>query len=76
MKRYLLEQGIPEEQIMPETSSANTLENMKFSKALISDSSAKVAFSTTNYHVFRSGIFANQAGLKAEGMGSKTKWYF
>lgn len=76
MRRYLLERGIPEEQIMPETSSANTLENMKFSKALISDSSAKVAFSTTNYHVFRSGIFANQAGLKAEGMGSKTKWYF
>ena len=40
------------------------------------DREANVAFSTTNYHVFRSGIFAGQAGLKAEGMGSKTKWYF
>lgn len=76
MKRYLLEQGIPEEQIMPETKSTNTLENMKFSKELIGDNGAKVAFSTTNYHVFRSGIFSNQAKLKAEGMGSKTKWYF
>lgn len=76
MKRYLLEQGIPEEQIMPETKSTNTLENMKFSKELIADSNAKVVFSTTNYHVFRSGILSNQAGLKAEGMGSKTKWYF
>lgn len=76
MKRYLLEQGISEEQIMPETKSTNTLENMKFSKELIEDSNANVAFSTTNYHVFRSGIFSSQAGLKAEGMGSKTKWYF
>lgn len=76
MQRYLLEQGIPKEQIMPETKSTNTFENMKFSKELIADSDAKVAFSTTNYHVFRSGIFASQAGLNAEGMGSKTKWYF
>lgn len=76
IKRYLLEQGIPREQIMPETKSTNTFENMKFSKELIGNDEAKVAFSTTNYHVFRSGIFSNQAGLNAEGMGSKTKWYF
>lgn len=76
MQRYLLEQGIPKEQIMPETKSTNTFENMKFSKELIADSDAKVVFSTTNYHVFRSGIFSAQAGLNAEGMGSKTKWYF
>lgn len=76
MQRYLLEQGITKEQIMPETKSTNTFENMKFSKELIADSDAKVVFSTTNYHVFRSGIFSAQAGLNAEGMGSKTKWYF
>ena len=33
-------------------------------------------FSTTNYHVFRSGILANDAGLHADGIGKKTKWYF
>ncbi len=76
MKRYLIEQGIPEEQIMPETKSTNTLENMKFSKKLIDEKGGNTAFSTTNYHVFRSGILAGQANLKAEGMGSKTKWYF
>lgn len=76
MKRYLIENGIPEEQIIPETRSTNTLQNMKFSKELIGDSDANIAFSTTNYHVFRSGIFAGQAGLKGEEMGSKTKWYF
>jgi uncharacterized SAM-binding protein YcdF (DUF218 family) len=35
-----------------------------------------VAFSTTNYHVFRGGMFAREAGMHASGMGSKTKWYF
>ena len=33
-------------------------------------------FSTTNYHVFRSGVWAALAGLSAEGMGSKTKWWY
>ena len=41
MKRYLLEQGIPEDQIMPETKPTNTLENMKFSKELINNENAK-----------------------------------
>ncbi len=36
----------------------------------------KIIFSTTNYHVFRSGVIANNIGLDCEGMGSPTKWYF
>ncbi|MBO7335931.1 MAG: YdcF family protein, partial [Lachnospiraceae bacterium] len=35
-----------------------------------------IAFSTTNYHVFRSGILATKQGIKVEGIGSKTKSYF
>lgn len=79
MKRYLMEAGIPEEQIMAETESVNTFQNMAFSKKIIEDSSLKdpkIVFSTTNYHVFRSGIIAKQAGLTASGIGSKTKWFF
>lgn len=78
MKRYLIKQGIPEEYILPETRSSNTMENMAFSKALIEsqEKDAKVVYSTTNYHVFRSGILAEKAGLKADGIGSRTKWYF
>ena len=37
---------------------------------------AKIAFSTTNYHVFRSGLKARQNKLRALGMGCKSKWYF
>ena len=88
IRNYLISQGIPEDHILPETRSVNTLENMKFSKEIIekkvksSDSddteisNVNVAFSTTNFHVFRSGILAYDAGMNADGMGAKTKWYF
>lgn len=49
---------------------------MKFSKELIQKQNANIAFATTNYHVFRSGILAGQAGVKTDGLGAKTKWYF
>ncbi len=78
IKRYLLEHGIPEDRIIEEDRSTSTRENMSFSreKILAADPQGKVAFSTTNYHVFRSGLFARQAKMKAVGIGTKTKWYF
>ena len=78
MRRYLLEQGIPEAVILPESRSRNTYQNMEYSRALIGQAipGAKVVYATTNYHVFRSGVWANLAGLPAEGMGSRTKWWY
>ncbi len=78
MKGYLLKQGIPESRIIEEDQSKNTFENMKFSKVKIDavNPDAKVAFSTTNYHIFRSGLYASRVGLHAVGMGARTKWYF
>lgn len=78
MKQYLMEQGIPEERITEEDRSANTFENMTFSKEIIQKTNpeGKVAFSTTNYHVFRSGLYARRHKIPAVGMGAPTKWYF
>ncbi len=78
MKRYLLEHGVPAERIIEEDRSTDTLENMRFSKEKIMaiDPKAKIAFSTTNYHVFRSGLFARRVKMRAVGMGAETKWYF
>ena len=78
MKQYLLERGIPESRIIEEDQSASTFENMKFSREKIHavNPEGKVAFSTTNYHVFRSGLFARRVKMRAQGMGAKTKWYF
>ena len=78
IKKYLIGKGIKEKQIIIEDKSASTLENMKFSKEKIDSikKGAKVIFSTTNYHVFRSGVIATKQGIDCEGIGSKTKWYF
>ena len=78
MKRYLMEKGIPEDRILKEDLSTSTFENMKFSKARIEERSvaANVAFSTTNYHVFRSGLYARRVKMRAVGIGARAKWYF
>ena len=81
MYRYMVGCGFPESLIIREDQSANTYQNMEFSKKIIESreadaSKVKTAFATTNYHVFRSGVWAGLAGLNAEGMGSRTKWWF
>ena len=78
MRRYLLSQDIPDRLIVPETQARNTYQNMDLSRRLIEQlqPGGKVVFATTNYHVFRSGLWASLAGLEAEGIGGKTKWWF
>ena len=78
MKNYLIEQGIKEENILIEDKSKNTFENIKFSSNIIKENikDAKIAFSTTNYHVFRAGNIATSQNLYIEGIGAKTKSYF
>ena len=53
-------------------------QNFIFSKRIIDESNNgnSIIFSTTNYHVFRSGVIAWNEGVECEGIGSKTKWYF
>ncbi len=78
MKRYLLEQGVPAGRIIEEDRSTDTRENMRFSKEKIAavDPQGKVAYVTTNYHVFRAGLCARRVKMRAQGMGARTKWYF
>ncbi|MGC6768609.1 YdcF family protein [Enterococcus sp. LJL128] len=80
MKQYALEKGIPEEDILVEANSKNTLENMKFSKEIMEQdfggTSYQAIFTTNNYHLFRAGLFAKEANIKADGIGAKTAFYF
>ena len=73
---YLEKSGIDESHILKETKSVSTKENMLFSKSLIGDKSDNVAFVTSDFHVFRSGILAANIGWDIDGMGARTKWYF
>ena len=80
IKNYLLSVGIPEERILTEDKSANTYENIANSMKLIEEhaggKAVHTAFCTTNYHVFRAGLIAEQQGAHIEGIGSPTKRYF
>ena len=78
MKNYLIEKGISQKNIIVENESRSTYQNLKFSKQKIDENNkeGKIIFSTTNYHVFRSGVIANNEGIECEGIGSSTKWYF
>jgi len=80
MRRYLCEQGVADAQILPEDRSTNTRENFAYSAQVIARSAgegvARVAFATTNYHVFRGYVYAHDAGLQAEGIAAPTKLYF
>ncbi|MGX7243652.1 YdcF family protein [Enterococcus quebecensis] len=80
MKQYAIEKGIPEESILVETNSKNTLENMKFSKEIMEQTFGgtdfHALFTTNNFHLFRAGLFAKMANLNANGIGAKTAFYF
>nr|WP_193372009.1 YdcF family protein [Pediococcus claussenii] len=82
MGKYLTEsQHVDPKHIILEDESTNTMQNMLFSKKKIEqdwhgDRAPKVIFSTNNYHVLRSAIYAKRAGLQADGVGAPTSFYF
>jgi hypothetical protein len=79
MEFYLLSHGAESDEVFAEKDSSNTYENSLFSKKIIDKlkPNARVAFSTTNYHVLRCGMLAKRIGFEhVEGIASRTKWYF
>ncbi|MBS7578167.1 MULTISPECIES: YdcF family protein [unclassified Enterococcus] len=74
MANYAMTQGVLAHQIALEDQSTNTYENMLFSQKIIGNHSAR--FVTNNFHVFRAALLAKQIGLKIDGVGSKTAFYY
>lgn len=80
MQKYAVEKGIPLEHTLQENRSVNTYQNMLFSKRIMDtlkpDGKYNSIFTTNNFHLFRSGLYARQAGLNSQGIGSKTAFYY
>lgn len=78
MKRYLLEKGIPESDILMEDQSMTTMENLKFSRDLINSFEGRkyTALVTSNYHVYRALRYCRKVGLRCKGIGSHVALYF
>ena len=79
MRKYLIEQkGIGASRILVEDKAESTKENFEFSKALIEQTlgkDAKIAFVTTDFHVFRARRVALKNGIDAEGIAAPDVWY-
>ncbi|MFP3413672.1 YdcF family protein [Bacillus sp. SIMBA_074] len=80
MQNYAVEKGIPFEHTLQENRSVNTYQNMSFSKEIMDSlkpqGKYRSIFTTNNFHLFRAGIYARQAGLNSQGIGSKTAFYY
>ena len=63
MKQYLVGVGRPEDRIIVEDNALNTVQNIQYSKALMSSPDAPTAIVTNNFHVTRALALARGQGL-------------
>ena len=64
MYERLTARGIDPERLILENQSTDTSENMRFSKALIPESTKTIGIVTNNFHIFRSLAIARKEGLE------------
>ncbi len=79
MAQYLRQVGIPQEDIIIEQQSTNTLENLRFSKVILDEKREKnyrCLVVTNSFHSLRAGIYMRKLGIKGRSIGSRTALYF
>lgn len=76
MAEYLKKKGIDENRMLLEEQSANTYENINYSKELMENLDASVVLVTNHFHVYRGvGVAKKQGLINVEGLGAPAKWY-
>lgn len=74
MRAYLIDAGVPAEDVLAETASFNTRQNIRHAAALLAERQAeKVLIVTSDYHLPRAMALARDEGLEATGIGSPTR---
>ena len=76
MHDELVKLGISEDRIWMEDKSTSTDENLRFSLQLIEEKTGerpkKLAFLSSEYHLFRTSLMAKKLGIEFEGVPAKT----
>lgn len=79
MKRELTERGIDPNRIWEENRSTSTMENLKLSLAIIEEKTGSrpgtVGIVSSEYHLYRAGLMANDLGISTVGIPGRTTWY-
>ncbi len=73
MKKYIMEQGVPSEDIFMDHAGFSTYESIYRAKAVFDVENAIIV--TQEYHLYRSLYIANKLGLKAVGAPSDPRQY-
>ena len=78
MKGYLLEKGVPVKDIIPESRSTTTWENLVYSKEILDRREGRkyTALVSSNYHIYRALRYCRELGLKCTGIGSRVALYY
>ena len=79
MEQYLVSLGVPNNKIIKEEESTSTYENFMFSRKILDahlGKNYKIAYISNDYHVFRAGRIASDAGFEnTTHIHSDTLWH-
>ncbi|MFF0344523.1 YdcF family protein [Kribbella sp. NPDC004875] len=78
MAAYLVERGVPDDQILREDKSTTTWENLTFSRDLMVQlrPEYRCLIVTNNFHAFRAALTARKAKINGQVVGSPTAAYY
>ena len=78
MFNELTARGIPARRLWLEDRSTSTWENLNFSLDLIEEKTGTrpetIGLVSSEYHLYRAGLFARDCGVTAVGIPAKTSW--
>ena len=78
MFQQLTARGIDPQRLWLEEQATSTWENLKFSLNLIEEKTGtrpqKIGLLSSEYHLFRAGLFARDCGVEALGIPASTSW--
>jgi len=72
MKRYLIDRGFPETQIISEDQSTSTYENLLYTKRIIGDDLKGLTIISSDYHLARAKMLAEELHIKCDVIPAKT----
>lgn len=71
MRAWLIEHGVPENRVVAETQSVNTVENLRFAKEIMRERGWSTALvCTSDYHLTRAVWIAQMEGVSAFGLSA------
>lgn len=74
MRNYLLQMGVEPDRVRVESRSANTQQNLRYSRDLLDGDEQQVVIVTDGFHQLRASLFATAEGLTSYNLSSLTPW--